>query len=1410
MLSVLSQVWVLAFVTGGASAAIQVGALAATTVVSGYYQRRQLSNRQDSQRGARLRAIGTQGTLPVVYGHARVGGQIVDIREDPSSRNNSIMSVVAALALGSENGEGVDTVQEVYLNEELAITLPVADSDIPTHTRVHDPWREGTSTTFGGDPTDPDADGLWLQYGLHMGSDDQAVDAGMKTRYPLLWKDEHAGRGVCYLALELFYNPEVYRGLPSINALVKGQKVYDPRSSAWAWSDNPALCILDYLTSRRYGYGALYPQRDSFVTAETEIDEQSFIDAANFCEESVTTYDGMTTGNRFRCNGFVDTSRALAQNMAELLTSCMGKLILENGKFRIHINKTQTPVLYVINESNMIGDLEYGRAGADEVHNKVSVTYVDSDEDNQPITLHWPLIDDDNVFLTEDGGVDSLTEFDLPFTVHGYMAQQIAMVRLREKRADMSTQCTLKESGLRLRIGDVVEVPHEEWNLVGTTYTRTAAAAGDTSLEIDGGGDDLFGYIPPMTTFVAGGDKHTVTVGGEITNHQLTISFTPELSASVAADTLIRFSSPLFWVDATAAHPNGTVQVALSQYDARAYDLDEVTALPSIPNTNLPNPNTVAAPTNFVLVSDANTQVAGIPGILATWDAAAEPFLRNYRIEYKLMSEDASAWRNAPRASRMVTRQTISPVVNAEEYQVRIASVNVRGFTSDYESASVMTTTVPAALGRPVPDIDGDKLYLFPGFSSGLSYKYLVVTDTTADEPTAAEVRATSTVVTSTGATLIHTFTTQGESVRVGVLYYTNAAGDEGEGGIITLGPIFYRPAAVGDPPLLTWSPAVPQGTSPSSKEAVLLVATDVSRDVALYYRDYNEGANAGAYTRNPVGTTYTDDPLQQRVEVTRPAEGGTNRLIEAYAEADDGTESTPIVIVVDGDITPTITATLNVDAMGQSRVTVRSRDADTGSYRLRWAIGAATADIAALPAFSDASNSQEMSGSRSGGGVNSGGQMGEEFEVGDPLESTQKIVVTLHGLRTSSTSGTNQAASKRSEAYELSHVANQVGVLGTFHMDRDDLDVNLTPVFVAARSYKWAVTTTGTAPTETVVKAGTVATSADTVYTLTAGTAADLYVGVVFYTNDDGTGTAGPLITRPFNYDPSAEIEPLLTWRPKLPAGATATSKEAVYLVATHPTEDVAIEHRNYLAGASPPSFTRAPVGSSVYEEDPYEIDVEVNRPNEGTTARWIEARALGADGTVSGSTIIVVDGAAEPSLTAALVVDPTTGQPRITVRSADADTGSYRGRWAIGAADANIAVEPVFDDDSDSQEFSGSRTVGGANSGRSFGTGFAIGDILKEGEKIDVVLFALRTTGTGGSAQSTSRRSGPLRTVQCGTESLGARRSGCGHRTPRLPSVRQHRHQRGGYASLQRHQPAAAVGTRGAFDPHAVFRGR
>jgi len=99
------------------------------------------------------------------------------------------------------------------------------------------------------------------------------------------WDQRHGMSGVSHIWARIKYDPDVWQGRPpNISCVVKGKKLYDPRTETFSWSDNPALCIRDYLTNTLYGCG---------VQASSEIDEDSFISAANLCDE-VIDFDGLT------------------------------------------------------------------------------------------------------------------------------------------------------------------------------------------------------------------------------------------------------------------------------------------------------------------------------------------------------------------------------------------------------------------------------------------------------------------------------------------------------------------------------------------------------------------------------------------------------------------------------------------------------------------------------------------------------------------------------------------------------------------------------------------------------------------------------------------------------------------------------------------------------------------------------------------------------------------------------------------------------------------------------------------------------------------------------------------------------------------------------------------------------------
>lgn len=110
----------------------------------------------------------------------------------------------------------------------------------------------------------------------HLGTPDDPADASLLAECGDKWKETSVLRGFTYTVIRLdLRQAEFQSGLPDINVLVKGKKLYDPRTGLRAWSQNPALCIYDYLTSPMCN-----------VDPE-DIPLSPLITAANVCDEQV-------------------------------------------------------------------------------------------------------------------------------------------------------------------------------------------------------------------------------------------------------------------------------------------------------------------------------------------------------------------------------------------------------------------------------------------------------------------------------------------------------------------------------------------------------------------------------------------------------------------------------------------------------------------------------------------------------------------------------------------------------------------------------------------------------------------------------------------------------------------------------------------------------------------------------------------------------------------------------------------------------------------------------------------------------------------------------------------------------------------------------------------------------------------
>jgi hypothetical protein len=73
----------------------------------------------------------------------------------------------------------------------------------------------------------------------HLGTPSDPADASLLAECPDKWKDTAVLRGFTYTVIRLdLRQAEFQNGLPDINVLMKGRRLYDPRIGLTQWSSN--------------------------------------------------------------------------------------------------------------------------------------------------------------------------------------------------------------------------------------------------------------------------------------------------------------------------------------------------------------------------------------------------------------------------------------------------------------------------------------------------------------------------------------------------------------------------------------------------------------------------------------------------------------------------------------------------------------------------------------------------------------------------------------------------------------------------------------------------------------------------------------------------------------------------------------------------------------------------------------------------------------------------------------------------------------------------------------------------------------------------------------------------------------------------------------------------------------------
>ena len=590
-------------------------------------------------RGYETNVLGAALDHTVIYGKTKVGGVVV--YNESTGTDNKFLHRIIAVA-----GHEVESFERIYIDDAY-----IDFSDLGTLGNV--------STVVDPDGTTSDRYNDKLRIQVAYGTPTQAANNALVTASDGKWTNTHKLSGIAYIYVRLAFDADVYpNGIPTFTAVVKGKKVFDPRTNTTGWSDNPALCVRDYLTNTGYGLGEV----------TDNIDDGLVMAAADVCDEIVFSQARYTT------NGSFTTGATPYDLLSTILTSMGGSLWYAQGKWRLKPAYWTTPVMFL---------------DEDDLRSSIGVSTRHSRRDNF------------NVIKGKFSGPDTNWQ----------------MVDYKEvrNRSDAGTFVT----GLPYSIS---ELGNTNWfavgaNLaaeVGDVFTATGAGTGTGVADLNLGVDNGLTSVADVDLLFTDNMKEARRLGRitlERNRQQLTVqaSFGLKTLGLQVGDNVYITNSRFGWVNKSfevlswsfglADDLDLQTNMTLRETAEAAFDEVDDAEIYEIDNTNLPSPFFVPVPSldAAVITTTINEDGTAVPAIDFSWGVSNSEVVDYYDFQWKLTGAS-----NYSSIATEEPRFTLAPALSNVAYDYRVRAVNTLGIKSAFASSPSPAvtgndTTIPTA-----------------------------------------------------------------------------------------------------------------------------------------------------------------------------------------------------------------------------------------------------------------------------------------------------------------------------------------------------------------------------------------------------------------------------------------------------------------------------------------------------------------------------------------------------------------------------------------------------------------------------------------------------------------------------------------------------------------------------------------
>jgi predicted phage tail protein len=469
------------------------------------------------------------------------------------------------------------------------------------------------------------------------------------------------------------FNAESFDGIPTRGYDMKLLKVkvpsnYNPETRAYtgswdgtfttAWTDNPAWCFYDLVTSARYGIGG-------YIDA-TQVDKWALYSISQYCDELVPDGFGGTEP-RFTCNMYLQ-SRTEAYKVIQDLASCFRSMVYwASGSLTLAQDAPSDPVALYTQANVLEGKFSYTGSSAKSRHTVALVTW------NDPADMYAQKIEyvEDQEAIARFGVIPTEVVA-VGCTSRGQANRVGRWLLFSERHQSEVVSFATGIEGAVARPGQVIKVA--DASRAGARHggrvhsATTTAVTLDASVSLGASSWTMYVMLPDGTVETRAVSSAT----GAVVTLATALSAAPQPGAQWIMSTSTA-EAQTFRVLSVSEQDNGVIEISALKHDPDKYDAVEnglvlqprdITTLNDPPDT--PTNGSVS---EYLYATLTDVRV----GATITWSQAnlAATYLVSYRI-------------NNDNPVEVTTQSNALELINTAtgDYEITVRAVSARGVKS--------------------------------------------------------------------------------------------------------------------------------------------------------------------------------------------------------------------------------------------------------------------------------------------------------------------------------------------------------------------------------------------------------------------------------------------------------------------------------------------------------------------------------------------------------------------------------------------------------------------------------------------------------------------------------------------------------------------------------------------------------